>query len=221
MDVYEAVTTRRAVRGFTDEPVPIDVLQRVLKAAAWAPSGSNLQPWHIYVVTGEPLARLKKIATERVANGDPWDEREFTMYPDEMRSKYVERRNGFGRDRYSALGIVRGDWESRQRAAIANWDCFGAPAALFCYIDRDLGRPQWADLGMYLQSVMLLLRAEGLHSCPQMAWSQVRTTVADIVAPPEELMLFCGMSIGYQDPAEKYIRTLRAPIEETVTFVQD
>ncbi len=221
MDVYEAVTTRRAVRGFTDEPVPIDVLQRVLKAAAWAPSGSNLQPWHIYVVTGEPLARLKKIATERVANGDPWDEREFTMYPDEMRSKYVERRNGFGRDRYSALGIVRGDWESRQRAAIANWDCFGAPAALFCYIDRDLGRPQWADLGMYLQSVMLLLRAEGLHSCPQMAWSQVRTTVADIVAPPKELMLFCGMSIGYQDPAEKYIRTLRAPIEETVTFVQD
>lgn len=221
MDVYEAVTTRRAVRGFTDEPVPIDVLQRVLAAAAWAPSGSNLQPWHIYVVTGEPLARLKKIATERVANGDPWDEREFTMYPDEMKSKYVERRNGFGRDRYSALGIVKGDWESRQRAAIANWDCFGAPAALFCYIDRDLGRPQWADLGMYLQSVMLLLRAEGLHSCPQMAWSQVRKTVADIVAPPEELMLFCGMSIGYQDPAEKYIRTLRAPIEETVTFVQD
>ena len=74
---------------------------------------------------------------------------------------------------------------------------------------------------MYLQSVMLLLRAEGLHSCPQMAWSQVRKTVADIVAPPEELMLFCGMSIGYQDPAEKYIRTLRAPIDETVTFIED
>jgi nitroreductase len=123
-----------------------DVLERVLETAAWAPSGSNLQPWHIYVVTGEPLARLEKMATERVANGDPWDEREFTMYPDEMRSSYVERRNGFGRDRYSALGIVKDDWESRQRAAIANWDCFGAPAALFCYIDRDLGRPQWADL---------------------------------------------------------------------------
>jgi nitroreductase len=221
MDVYEAVTTRRAVRGFTDEPVPIDLLKRVLEAAAWAPSGSNLQPWHTYVVTGEPLARLKKMATERVANGEPWDEREFTMYPDEMRPKYIERRNGFGRDRYNALGIVKDDWESRQRAAIANWDCFGAPAALFCYIDRDLGRPQWADVGMYLQSVMLLLRAEGLHSCPQLAWSQVRKTVADIVSPPEELMLFCGMSIGHQDPAEKYIRTLRAPIDETVTFIQN
>jgi len=221
MDVYEAVTTRRAVRGFTDEPVPAEVLKRVLEAAAWAPSGSNLQPWHIYVVTGQPLARLKKIATERVANGDPWDEREFTMYPPDLKSPYVERRNSFGKDRYSALGIVRDDWEARQRAAIANWDCFGAPAALFCYIDRHLGRPQWADLGMYLQSVMLLLRAEGLHSCPQMAWSQVRETVADIVEPPDELMLFCGMSVGYRDPEEIFIRTGRAPLGETVTFVDE
>ena len=122
------------------------------------------------------------------------------MYPPELKSPYVERRNQFGKERYSALGIVRDDWEARQRAAIANWDCFGASAALFCYIDRDLGMPQWSDLGMYLQTVMLLLRAEGLHSCPQMAWSQVRKTVAEIVSPPDELMLFCGMSIGYEDP---------------------
>lgn len=81
-----------------------------------------------------------------------------------------------------------------------NWDCFGAPAALFCYIDRDLGLPQWADIGMYLQSVMLLLRAEGLHSCPQMAWSQVRKTVAEVLSPPDGLILFCGMSIGHADP---------------------
>src|SRR5262245_5682122 len=118
MDVYEAVTSRRAVRKFTDEPVPMDVITRVLEAASWAPSGSNLQPWHIYVVTGEPLARLKKIATERVANGDPWDEREFVMYPDDMKPLYVERREAFGRDRYSALGIVKDDWPARQRAAI-------------------------------------------------------------------------------------------------------
>ena len=221
MDIYEAVTSRRAVRKFTDEPVPAEVLERVLKAAAWAPSGSNVQPWHIYVVTGEPLARLKKVATERVANGDPWDEREFVMYPPDMPSPYVDRRNTFATERYSALGIVREDWEARQRAAIANWDCFGASTALFCYIDRGLGRPQWSDLGMYLQTVMLLLRAEGLHSCPQMAWSQVRDSVADIVAPPDELMLFCGMSIGYPDPSEVFIRTGRAPIEETVTFIDD
>ncbi|WP_179475678.1 nitroreductase [Mycolicibacterium vinylchloridicum] len=221
MDVYEAVTSRRAVRGFTDEPVPMDVLERVLSAASWAPSGSNLQPWRSYVVTGAPLTRLKKLAVERVAAGAPWDDREFEMYPREMKSPYRERRSAFGKERYSALGITRDDWEARQRAAIANWDCFGAPAALFCYIDRDLGRPQWADLGMYLQTVMLLLRAEGLHSCPQMAWSQVRTTVADAVSPPDELMLFCGMSIGYADPAVTYLRTGRAPLDDTVMFIAD
>src|ERR1700761_2268473 len=118
MDVYQAVTSRRAVRGFTDEPVPAEVLQRVLTAAAWAPSGSNLQPWHIYVVTGEPLKRLKKLAVERVAAGDPWDEREYVMYPPDLKSPYAERRNQFGKERYSALGIVRDDWEGRQRAAI-------------------------------------------------------------------------------------------------------
>lgn len=221
MDVYEAVTSRRAVRGFTDEEVPQDVLQRVLSAAAWSPSGSNIQPWRIFVVTGEPLAQLKKRAVERVATGEAWDEREFQMYPPLLKSPYGERRSAFGKERYSSLGIAREDWEARQRAAIANWDCFGAPAALFCYIDRDLGRPQWADLGMYLQTVMLLLRAEGLHSCPQMAWSQVRETVADVVAPPEGLMLFCGMSIGYEDVDVDYIRTGRAPLAETVTFIDE
>jgi nitroreductase len=221
MDVYEAVTTRRAVRGFTDRPVPMETLEKVLSAAAWAPSGSNIQPWHIYVLTGEPLARLKKIAVERVAAGDPWDEREYVMYPPDMTSPYADRRAAFGKERYAALGIERGDWEARIRAAIGNWDCFGAPAALFCYIDRGLGVAQWSDLGMYLQTVMLLLRAEGLHSCPQMAWSQVRQTVADAISPPEHLMLFCGMSIGYEDVTKALPRTGRAPLTETVTFISD
>jgi nitroreductase len=180
-----------------------------------------LQPWNIYVVTGEPLARLKKLAVARVASGDAWDEREFQMYPPDLKSPYGVRRSTFGKERYTALGVARDDWEARTRAAIANWDCFGAPAALFCYIDTDLGLPQWSDLGMYLQTVMLLLRAEGLDSCPQMAWSQVRETVAQIVSPPDGLILFCGMSIGYADPAEKYIRTGRAPLDQTVTFVRD
>ena len=220
MDVYEAVTSRRSVRGFTHQRVPREVIERVLSAAAWSPSGSNLQPWHIYVMGGAPLAELKKLAVERVGDGDPGGERGFEMYPGALKSPYAERRSAYGKERYSALGIAREDWEARQRAAIANWDCFGAPAALFCYIDRDLGLPQWADVGMYLQTVMLLLRAEGLHSCPQMAWSQVRKTVAEIVSPPAELILFCGMSIGYEDDTVKYVRTGRAPLDETVTFVQ-
>src|ERR1044072_2378274 len=192
MDVYEAVTRRRAVRGFTDRPVPRQVLERVLSAAAWAPSGSNLQPWRAYVVTGGPLAELKKRAGERVAAGDAWDERGYEMYPPALKSPDYEGRSAFGEGRYGALGIARGDWEARQRAPAGNWQAFGAPAALFCYIDRDMGRPQWADLGMFLQTVMLLLRAEGLNSCPQMAWSQVRKPVADVLSPPDELMLFCG-----------------------------
>ena len=130
MDVYEAVTSRRAVRGFTDEPVSREVLERVLSAAAWSPSGSNIQPWNIYVVTGAPLAQLKKLATERVAAGDPWDEREYEMYPPALKSPYRERRSAFGEQRYGALGISREDVEARQRAAVANWDFFGASAVV-------------------------------------------------------------------------------------------
>ncbi|KPI28849.1 nitroreductase [Actinobacteria bacterium OK074] len=221
LNVYEAVTSRRAVRGFTDRPVPKETWERVLSAAAWSPSGSNIQPWHAYVVTGGPLAELKKRAGERVAAGDPWDEREYEMYPPVLKSPYHERRSAFGKQRYGELGIAHDDWEARQRAAAENWQCFGAPAALFCYVDRDMGSAQWADVGMYLQTVMLLLRAEGLHSCPQMAWSVYRRTVAEIVSPSDGLILFCGMSIGFEDVTTGGTRTGRAPLEETVTFVGD
>src|SRR5215475_11246316 len=157
MDVYEAVRTRHSVRNFTDRPVPREALERVLAAAAWAPSGSNLQPWHIYVVTGVSLSEIRKLAGERVASGDRWDEREYEMYPAALGSPYRERRSDFGAQRYGELGIAKGDLEASQRAASANWNFFGAPAALLCYIDKGMGSPQWADVGMYLQTVMLLL----------------------------------------------------------------
>ncbi|WP_405475458.1 nitroreductase [Streptomyces sp. NBC_00009] len=218
MDIYEAVASRRAVREFTDRPVPRETLERVLSAAAWAPSGSNIQPWRVYVVTGMPLAEIKKRAGERLASGDPWDEPEYEMYPPALKSPYRERRSAFGEQRYGALGIPREDLEARQRAAAANWDCFGAPAGLFCYIDRTMGPAQWSDVGMYLQTVMLLLRAEGLHSCPQMAWAKFHRTVAEVLSPPEELVLFCGMSIGFEDVTARDARIGRAPLDETVTF---
>ncbi|MEU3615519.1 nitroreductase [Streptomyces sp. NPDC006872] len=219
MDVCEAVTSRRAVRGFTDRHVPREVLQRVLSTATWAPSASNIQPWHAYLLTGEPLTELKKRAGERLASGDAWDEPEYQQYPPALKSPYHERRSAFGEERYGSLGIARGDLEARQRAASANWQCFGAPAALFCYIDRDMGPAQWADVGMYLQTVMLLLRAEGLHSCTQMAWAKFHKSVAETLSPPEELILFCGMSIGFEDVTVTHPRTGRAPLDETVTFV--
>ena len=219
MDVYEAVKSRRAVRAFTDRPVPREALCRVLSAAAWAPSGSNIQPWHVYVLTGAPLTELKRLAGERVAAGDPWDEREYEMYPAALTSPYRERKSAFGAQRYGALGIAPGNLEASQRAASANWQFFGAPVGLFLYIDRGMGSPQWADVGMYLQTVMLLLRAEGLDSCPQMAWSVYRKTVAKVLSPPKELILFCGMSIGYEDVTVDQPRTGRAPLDETVTFL--
>ena len=219
MDVYEAVKSRRAVRAFTDEPVSREVLERVLSAAAWAPSGSNIQPWHVYVLTGEPLVELKRRAGERVAAGDPGDEREYEMYPVALKSPYHERRSAFGKQRYGALGVSREDQETRRRIAAQNWNFFGAPAGLFCYIDRDLGLPQWADVGGYLQTVMLLLRAEGLHSVLQMAWSVYRKTVAEILSPPAELILYCGMSIGFEDVKLREDHIGRAPLDETVTFV--
>ena len=119
MDVYEAVTSRRAVRGFTDEPVSREVLERVLSAAAWSPSGSNVQPWNSYVLTGPRLTELKTHAVERVAHGDPWDEREYEMYPRALKSPYGERRSAFGKERYSALGIAREDWPFRASPRIA------------------------------------------------------------------------------------------------------
>ncbi|GAB3578754.1 nitroreductase [Amycolatopsis endophytica] len=219
MDVYEAVATRRAVRAFTNTPIPDETLERVLHAAARAPSGANLQPWHIYVVTGAPLAEVKKRIAERVASGDPGDAREYSMYPPGLRSPYRDRRSAAAGQRYRALGIARDDEQSRHAEVARNWDGFGAPALLLCYLDRAMGPAQWADAGMYLQTVMLLLRAEGLHSCPQMAWSVYRTSVAQVVSPSERLVLFCGLSIGFADPTAAYERIARAPLSETVTFV--
>jgi nitroreductase len=219
VDIYEAVASRRAVRAFTGEPVPAGVLERVLAAAARAPSGGNIQPWNSYVLTGASLAELKKRTAERVAAGDAGDEREFDIYPPDLKSPYRERRFKAGEQRYSALGIAREDASARAEAVAANWDCFGAPAALLCYIDRDMGPAQWADVGMYLQTIMLLLRAEGLHSCPQKAWSVYHRTVAEVVSPAAGLMLFCGMSIGFEDTTANYVRIDRAPLRETVTFL--
>ena len=172
-----------------------------------------------YVLTGAALDELKQRTAERLAAGDRGDEREFDMYA--AKSKVSVSRPPI-RCRCAALpcnGNHTSGHEGTLKAVAANWECFGAPAALFCYIDREMGSAQWADVGMYLQTIMLLLRAEGLHSCPQMAWSVYRRTVAELVSPPIELVLFCGMSIGFEDANRNHVRTDRAPLAETVTFV--
>jgi nitroreductase len=220
MDVYRAARTRQSIRHFTGRPVPQAALMRVLTAAAaCAPSGSNLQPWHVYVLTGDPLTRLKKAVAARVAAGDSGDDREFEIYPPVLRSPYRERLAILGETRYGALGIARDDSAARSRARAENWNCFGAGTALFCYLDRDMPAPRWADAGIYLQTVMLLLRAEGLHSCTQEAWAEYHRSVAEVIDPPPERLLFCGMSIGYAEPAVTHPRIRRAPLSETVSFL--
>ncbi|MEW1887853.1 nitroreductase [Streptomyces sp. NPDC085659] len=219
MDVYEAVDSRRAVRAFSDEPVPKEVLVRVLNAATRAPSSGNLQPWHLYVVTGEPLAELKRRATGRALAGDPGDEREYPMYPDALSSPYRDRFSAAAAQRYEALGIERDDPDRPRRIAALNAEAFGAPVVLFCYLDRTMGPGQWADAGVYVQTIMLLLRAEGLHSCPQVMWTNYRETVKRTVGPPDELVLFCGISVGFEKEGVPRLRTGRADMTETVSFI--
>ncbi|MGI5372414.1 nitroreductase family protein [Streptomyces sp. A244] len=219
MDVYEAVDSRRAVRAFSDEPVPRETLERVLAAASRAPSSGNLQPWHVYVVTGEPLAELKRRATARARAGDPGDDREYPMYPADLASPYLDRFSAAAAQRYAALGIERDDPDRPVKIAALNSEAFGAPVVVFCYLDRTMGPGQWGDAGMYLQTVMLLLRAEGLHSCPQVMWTLYRKTVGQMIGADDRLVLFCGVSVGFEKEGVPPLRTGRAAMTETVRFI--
>ncbi|MFD0417958.1 nitroreductase [Streptomyces sp. NPDC127108] len=219
MDVYEAVDSRRAVRAFSEQPVPREVLERVLTAATRAPSSGNLQPWHVFVVTGEPLAGLKTRATARALAQDPGDERDYPMYPTPLTTPYQDRFSAAAAQRYQALGIERDDPYRPFKIAALNSQAFGAPVVLFCYLHRAMGPGQWGDAGMYLQTVMLLLRAEGLHSCPQVMWTMYRKTVSQTTGADDDLMLYCGISVGYEKRGAPRLRTGRADIRETVSFV--
>ena len=218
MDVYEAMRSRQSVRGFLDRPVPSDVLQRVLSTALHAPSGGNLQPWHIYVVSGAMLGDLKTRVRRRIAAGDAGDQPPVPPYPLPLPACYARRLEDMGARRYAAVGVARDDRDARARVRAGNWECWGAATALFCYLDRNMHPPQWMDAGMFLQSVMLLARAEGMDSCPQIAWAEYHQTVAEVIRPPDTLALACGMSIGYADPDIPRPVMPRMLLSEAVTF---
>ncbi len=219
LGVTEAVRARRSVRAFLDTQVPLSVLREVLEIAARAPSGGNLQPWWLHVVTGEPLARLREQMRERVASQGP-DPAEYDIYPPNLWEPYRSRRFEIGEIMYRALGIARTDKLGRLQRFAENYQLFGAPVGLFCFVDRRMGSPQWSDLGMYLQTVMLLLKERGLDSCAQESWSAYHRVVSELVKSPPELMLFCGMAIGYADPEAPVnaIQSPRAPLDEFARF---
>jgi nitroreductase len=199
MDVSEAVASRRSVRAFLDRPVPEDVLRRVLELSARAPSGGNLQPWRLYIIGGEPLLRFKAKIRERLAANPSPDPLEYHIYPETLWEPHRTLRHRVGEMMYGELGIPREDRTARLSWFRNNYEFFGAPVGLFCYIDKRMGPPQWSDVGMYLENVMLLLREAGVDSCPQECWSIYNRLVAEFIDPPPELLLFCGMAIGYAD----------------------
>ena len=219
MDVYEAVRSRRSVRGFLDRPVPPTVLARVLSAATRAPSGGNLQPWQVYLLSGFRLDELKSRVRRRIRAGDSGDQPPVKPYPSALPAVYAQRLADMGQRRYGAVGIAPEDKEGRARIRARNWECFGASTALFCYLDERMLAPQWMDAGIFLQSVMLLLQEEGLDSCPQIAWAEYHRTVAEVVEPPNGHVLACGMAIGYADRQEPLPPMPRAPLSEVVTFL--
>lgn len=218
--VSDAVASRYSVRAFRPDPVDPATIRRVVECAARAPSGGNLQPWHIDVVGGERLDALKAIVAGRVAEAPGGEPTEYDIYPSPMPAPYRDYRFKVGEDLYGALAIPRDDKPARRQWFARNFQFFGAPLALFCSVGRGMGKPQWSDLGMYLQTLMLLLREEGLHSCAQECWSLYPATIGDFLHLPAERMLFCGMSIGYadeSDPANSF-RAARAPLADFARF---
>jgi len=223
LSVTDAINSRLSVRDFLPTPVPGELIRQVLRTASRAPSGGNLQPWQIDVVAGERLDALKAIMQRRlteVAAGDRSEAPEYDVYPKELVAPHRDYRFQVGEDMYARLGIPRDDKPARLRWFARNYQFFGAPMALFCSVDRRMGPPQWSDLGMFLQSVMLLLREAGLDSCAQECWAVYPKTVGEFIAIPPERMLFTGMAIGHRNP-EHPVNALvsqRAPLDAFARF---
>ncbi|MGD9811836.1 MAG: nitroreductase [Sphingobium sp.] len=218
MTVSEAVATRRAIRAFQDTPVDIDTLRRVMDKARFAPSGCNYQPWEATIVTGDPLKQLQ----ERMRNSSPQDPPEYDWSAPGKMPDYQARLFEVSEGMYGAMGIAREDKTARREFFIRNVISFDAPAVLLCYFPRLMGPPQWSDVGMWLQTIMLLLREEGLDSCPQeYLWAFARLIKDFIGVSDETHIFFCGLAIGYRDadaPVNNFERQ-RVPLDDQVRFL--
>jgi nitroreductase len=210
MEVAEAVKRRMSVRAFKPDPVPGAVVREMLTLAAQAPSGGNLQPWRIYALAGAPLAEFKALVAS-----SPREEPEYDVYPANLWEPFRTRRYVCGEDLYGSIDIPREDRRARLMQLARNGVFFDAPVGLFFCLDRKLGPPQWSDLGMYMQTFMLLAVARGLATCPQEYWAGYPRLVARFVDLPDDHMLFSGMALGYPDEAApiNQWRTRRDPFE--------
>ena len=217
MKVSDAVQSRSSIRAFLNKRVPNELLKTLLQTSSRSPSGGNLQPWKIYVLNGDAMEKFLEFQAG-------WFEPEtaaYDIYPPSLKEPYRSSRFEVAEQMYSLLEISREDKEARINQVMQNFNFFGAPAAIFCYVDREMGPPQWSDLGMYLQTFMLLAQEAGLDTCAQEAWAMKHESVSTFLQAAESDMLFCGMAIGYkdQDAAINQIKTTRRSTDEWMKFI--
>lgn len=211
MNVSQAVAQRISVRAFRPAPVPGPLVREILEAAARAPSGGNLQPWRVHALTGAPLEALKARVRENPFGEAP----EYDVYPPNLWEPLRTRRFQCGEDLYATIGIPREDKAARLAQLAKNGELFGAPVGLFFSLDRKVGPPQWSDVGMLMQTLMLLAVERGLDTCAQEYWARYPQTLAEVLNLAEDHMIFSGMALGYRDPdaAINTLRTRRDPFE--------
>lgn len=215
--VDRAIVSRRSIRAFLPTPVPLRIVEEILRVASRAPSGSNIQPWRARVLLGVTLAAVTKSLLAAHENGEE-EAREYDYYPSEWRSPYIERRRKTGWGLYELAGVQRGDREAAARQRGLNYTFFGAPVGMIFTIDSDMGRGSWLDFGMFLQNIMLAARGRGLDTCPQAAMANYPAIVRRHLAIPDTEMVVCGMALGHADPDAPTNR-LMTDREELSTFV--
>ncbi len=221
--VDAAITSRRSIRAFLDKPVERDEIARILDVAARAPSGTNTQPWKVYVLTGAARARLSNAIL--AVNADPEKARghaeEYAYYPREWTSPYIDRRRKVGWDLYSLLGLGRDNKAGMAAQHARNYAFFDAPVGLIFTIDRIMAQGSWLDYGMFLQNIMVAARARGLDTCPQAAFTQYHRIISAELDLPSNEMVVCGMALGWADPArvENTLVTEREPSHGFARFM--
>ena len=218
--VSDAVNTRRSLRAFLPTAVDPDTVSSILQNAARAPSGTNIQPWNVYVVTGKTRDTLCTSVCEAFDSGDKKYQCEVTYYPDKWFEPYISRRRTVGWALYGLLGIKKGDREKTHAQHRRNFRLFDAPVGLFFTLHRDLATGSWLDYGMFLQNIMLLAREAGLHTCPQAAWADYHSILREHLAISSDEVVVCGMSLGYADPdaIENTLVTERESVDSFVRF---
>jgi nitroreductase len=214
----QIVRQRRSVRGFTDQVVPRETLERIFSLAGRAPSNCNTQPWDSYVVSGNTIETLRERLPQALMAGDYSMDFEYSGKYDGV---YKERQYDAAAQLYNAMGIERSDREARTAAFARNFEFFGAPHAVFLFLRGDFGMREAADLGMYAQTLMLGFTAFGLASCPQTALSFNAKLVRDVLAVDPDHKLLFGISFGYEDKQEpaNQCRVERAALEQLTHFL--